>query len=162
MKGRKAPRKGRFLLRPVVLTQAWLAPEGSARLNRRRGRLAQLVRASRLHREGREFESLTAYHASDHAFFFLPSSGIFTSAERSREKPCGNGSGCVRIGLHRTRRRDHENYDRCCIDSYAGSFQRVSASCHGRAAPDWSFGIKLVPPKHDRARFRHRADRSGW
>ena len=26
------------------------------------GRLAQLVRASRLHREGREFESLAAHH----------------------------------------------------------------------------------------------------
>src|ERR1700727_1429439 len=38
-----------------------LAPDGPAALNRRRGRLAQLVRASRLHREGREFESLAAY-----------------------------------------------------------------------------------------------------
>ena len=41
-----------------------LAPEGPAALNRRRGRLAQLVRASRLHREGREFESLAAYHST--------------------------------------------------------------------------------------------------
>src|ERR1700682_220259 len=39
----------------------WLAPDGPAALNRRRGRLAQLVRASRLHREGRRFESVTAY-----------------------------------------------------------------------------------------------------
>src|SRR6202011_2380399 len=38
-----------------------LAPKGRPRLNRRRGRLAQLVRASRLHREGRRFESVTAY-----------------------------------------------------------------------------------------------------
>ena len=37
------------------------------------GRLAQLARASRLHREGQEFESLTAYHISpmfDHWGFF--------------------------------------------------------------------------------------------
>ena len=40
---------------------ARLAPGGVAALNRRRGRLAQLVRASRLHREGRRFESVTAY-----------------------------------------------------------------------------------------------------
>src|SRR5947209_12414946 len=41
-----------------------LALVAAAALNRRRGRLAQLVRASRLHREGREFESLAAYHPS--------------------------------------------------------------------------------------------------
>jgi hypothetical protein len=41
---------------------ARLAPDGAVALNRGRGRLAQLVRASRLHREGREFESLAAYH----------------------------------------------------------------------------------------------------
>ena len=28
------------------------------------GRLAQLVRASRLHREGRQFDSVTAHHCS--------------------------------------------------------------------------------------------------
>ena len=33
------------------------------------GDLAQLVRASRLHREGREFESLTAHHSSPQRFF---------------------------------------------------------------------------------------------
>ena len=33
------------------------------------GRLAQLVRASRLHREGREFESLTAHQFSPQRFF---------------------------------------------------------------------------------------------
>jgi hypothetical protein len=32
------------------------------------GRLAQLVRASRLHREGREFESLAAYQVGSMAF----------------------------------------------------------------------------------------------
>src|ERR1700682_3662474 len=42
----------------------WLAPDGPAALNRRRGRLAQLVRASRLHREGRRFESVTAYQTN--------------------------------------------------------------------------------------------------
>ena len=31
------------------------------------GRLAQLVRASRLHREGREFESLAAHHITEHS-----------------------------------------------------------------------------------------------
>jgi hypothetical protein len=41
-----------------------LARQAMAALNRRRGRLAQLVRASRLHREGREFESLAAYQPS--------------------------------------------------------------------------------------------------
>src|SRR5260370_6400493 len=41
-----------------------LAPMGAPALNRRRGRLAQLVRASRLRREGRRFESVTAYQAS--------------------------------------------------------------------------------------------------
>ena len=36
------------------------------------GRLAQLARASRLHREGQEFESLTAYHFKSpfHTGFF--------------------------------------------------------------------------------------------
>src|ERR1700738_4039668 len=43
------------------MSDARLAPDGPAALNRRRGRLAQLVRASRLHREGRRFESVTAY-----------------------------------------------------------------------------------------------------
>src|SRR6266403_5344485 len=41
-----------------------LAPKGRPRLNKRRGRLAQLVRASRLHREGRRFESVTAYQTN--------------------------------------------------------------------------------------------------
>ena len=38
-----------------------LAPKGAARLNTRQGRLAQLVRASRLHREGLRFESVAAH-----------------------------------------------------------------------------------------------------
>jgi hypothetical protein len=38
-----------------------LAPKGSSRLNTGRGRLAQLVRASRLHREGLRFESVAAH-----------------------------------------------------------------------------------------------------
>jgi|SRR4051812_10762796 hypothetical protein len=49
-----------------------LAPDGPAALNRRRGRLAQLVRASRLHREGREFESLAAYHSTQREPCHLP------------------------------------------------------------------------------------------
>src|SRR5262245_63489293 len=38
-----------------------LALVRAAALNRRRGRLAQLVRASRLHREGPRFESVAAH-----------------------------------------------------------------------------------------------------
>ena len=34
------------------------------------GRLAQLVRASRLHREGRRFESVTAYHSPEYQLHF--------------------------------------------------------------------------------------------
>ena len=48
--------------RPPELSN--LASKGAAGLNRRRGRLAQLVRASRLHREGRQFESVAAYQPS--------------------------------------------------------------------------------------------------
>src|SRR6266481_1385892 len=39
--------------------------EGAQGLTRDGGRLAQLVRASRLHREGRRFESVTAYQSSE-------------------------------------------------------------------------------------------------
>ena len=38
------------------------AEEAASRMYHPDGRLAQLVRASRLHREGRGFESLTAHH----------------------------------------------------------------------------------------------------
>jgi hypothetical protein len=51
-----------------------LAPDGPAALNRPQGRLAQLVRASRLHREGRRFESVTAYQTNRQpGFSGLPS-----------------------------------------------------------------------------------------
>ncbi len=43
---------------------ASLAFTGRGAVNSRRGRLAQLVRASRLHREGRRFESVAAYQPS--------------------------------------------------------------------------------------------------
>src|SRR5229473_943405 len=52
-----------------------LAPKATPALNRRRGRLAQLVRASRLHREGRRFESVAAYQTG-------PAQGLVRRAAR--------------------------------------------------------------------------------
>ena len=51
------------------------------------GRLAQLARASRLHREGQEFESLTAYQ-----FKVADLTAAFFYVQRARaDMSCGRG-----------------------------------------------------------------------
>src|SRR3954469_24377312 len=73
-----SPSRKRIQMGAAHMAMPPLAPGAKAAVNRDRGRLAQLVRASRLHREGRRFESVTAYQA----FMILISTGAREHAMR--------------------------------------------------------------------------------
>src|SRR4051812_3243419 len=82
-----------------------LASKGAAGLNRRRGRLAQLVRASRLHREGRQFESVAAYQPSRFALRLGKPAG--REARRLSRRSSKSVGGLFPIPEHsKNRKRD--------------------------------------------------------
>lgn len=76
-----------------------LARGGRATLRKAaRGRLAQLVRASRLHREGREFESLAAHHPTDPDPLRGPAPGRRDSPRSPLSRRAGFGNTTVADG----------------------------------------------------------------
>ena len=133
-----------------------------------RGRLAQLVRASRLHREGRRFESYSVHHVkttAERCRFYVPRDPssdedstwlrcAVVHVARPGSKVCQSSSillGSARLS-HKKGNRWNENKSLCSrcstrrvSSSLLASSSRSASTCSRPAAPPRCCWMRVLP-----------------